>query len=97
MLLLALTEPKAHWRAYSSIGRPQSSVCMWVCMSILSNIFSETTEPIEAKFHVELPSDGGTKVCSNSPGHMTKMDAMPIYGNNLNLLLRNQKAYDIET
>ena len=27
--------------------------------------------------------DGGTKVCSNGPGHMTKMADMPIYGKNL--------------
>ena len=48
------------------------------------NIFSsETTEPIKVKFHVELLWDGGTKVCSNGPGHMTKMAAMPIYGENL--------------
>ena len=26
--------------------------------------------------------DGGTKVCSNAPGHVTKMAAMPIYGKN---------------
>ena len=38
---------------------------------------------IEVKFHVEPPWDGGTKVCSNGPGHMTKMAAMPIYGKNL--------------
>ena len=25
---------------------------------------------------------GGTKVCSNGPGHLTKMAAMPIYGQN---------------
>ena len=48
------------------------------------NIFSsETTGPIEAKFHMESPWDGGTKVCSKGPGHMTKMAAMPIYGKNL--------------
>ena len=43
--------------------------------------------------------DGGTKVCSNGPGHMTKMAAMAIYGKNLkkNLLLRNQKANDLES
>ena len=36
--------------------------------------------------------DGGTKVCSNGPGHMTKMAAMPIYGKNLkNLLLHRSK------
>ena len=27
--------------------------------------------------------DGGKKVCSNGPGHMTKMTAMSIYGKNL--------------
>ena len=53
-------------------------------MSTFSNIFSsETTGPIEAKFHMEPPWDGGTKVCSNGPGHMTKMAAIPIYGKNL--------------
>ena len=50
-------------------------------MSTFSNISSETTVPIEAKFHVESPWDGGTKVCSNGPGHMTKMAA---YCKNLN-------------
>ena len=48
------------------------------------NIFSsETTRPIKVKFHIELLWDGGTKVCSNGPGHMTKVAAMPIYGKNL--------------
>ena len=38
------------------------------------------------------------KVCSNGPGHMTNMTAMPIYGKNLkNLLFRNQKADNLET
>ena len=56
-------------------------VFMW--LSTFSNIFSlETTGPIEAKFHVEPPWDGVTKVYSNSPGHMTKMAAMPLYGKN---------------
>ena len=32
---------------------------------------------------MEPPRDGGTKVCSNDPGHMTKMAAMPIYSKNL--------------
>ena len=35
--------------------------------------------PIKAKFHMENQWDGGTKLCSNDPGHMTKMAAMPIY------------------
>ena len=34
---------------------------------------------VEFKFHMETPQDVGTKVCSNSLDHMTKMAAMPIY------------------
>ena len=52
--------------------------------STYSNFFSlDTARPTEAKFHMEPPRDGGTKVCSNGPGHSTKMAAMPIYGKNL--------------
>ena len=48
-----------------------------------SNIFSsETAWPIKAKFYVEPPWEGVTKVCINGPGHMTKMAATPIYGKN---------------
>ena len=32
---------------------------------------------------MELLWDGGTKVCANDPGHLTKMAAMAIYGKNL--------------
>ena len=60
-------------RRHPSVVRP----------STISNIFSsETTGPIELKFHIETPKDGGKKVCSNGLGHMTKMAAMPIYGKN---------------
>ena len=53
-------------------------------MPTFSNIFSsETTGPIEAKFHMEAPRDRGTKVYSNGPGHLTKVAHMPIYGKNL--------------
>ena len=34
---------------------------------------------------MEPPWDRGTKACSNDPGHMTKMAAMPIYGENLKI------------
>ena len=52
--------------------------------SRFSNIFSsETTGPIEAKFHMESQWDGGTKVYTRGLGHMTKMAAMPIYGKKL--------------
>ena len=62
------------------IGYPWSGVRP----STISNIFSsETAWPIKAKFYVEPPWEGGTKVYINGPGHMTKMAAMPIYGKNL--------------
>ena len=66
---------------YPWIRRPSSSS---VCPFTFSNIFSsETAWPIKAKFYVEPPWEGGTKVCINGLGHMTKMAAMPIYGKNL--------------
>ena len=67
----------------------QSLRCRSVHLSVVrpstfSNIFSsETTGPIKLKFHVETREDARTKVCSNGPGHMTKMAAMPIYGKTL--------------
>ena len=52
--------------------------------STFSNFFLlEIACPIEAKFYVELPWDGGTKIWSNGLGHMTKMVTMPIYSKNL--------------
>ena len=42
--------------------------------------FSKTAWPIKAKFYVESPWVGGTKVCSRHLGHMTKMAATPTYG-----------------
>ena len=58
--------------------------CSGVRPSTISNIFSsETAWPIKAKFYVEPPWEWGRKVYINGPGHMTKMAAMPIYGNNL--------------
>ena len=64
-----------------------------------SNVFSsETAWPIKVKFYVEPAWKVGTKVYINGPGNMAKMVAMPIYGKNLkNLLLKNQKSYDLET
>ena len=56
--------------------------------STFANFFSlETAKLIEAKFHMEPPWDGGTKVCSNGPGHMTNMDAMQISGKNLKKII----------
>ena len=60
---------------YSWSGvRPSSSLT-------ISNIFlSKTACLIKAKFYLEPPLVGGTKVCSRHLGHMTKMAATPIYG-----------------
>ena len=47
---------------------------------------------------METHKDVGTKVCSNSPGQMTKMAAMSIYGKNpLKNFLQKQKADDLGT
>ena len=57
--------------------------------STSSNFFSsETAWPIKAKFYVEPPWEGGTKVYINDPGHMTKMATM--LKTFRNLLLWNQ-------
>ena len=68
------------------IGFPWSGVrpSSVVRPSTISNVFSsETAWPIKAKFSVEPPWVGGTKVCSWHLGHMTKMAATPIYVNTL--------------
>ena len=75
-------EPKAHWWAYR-IVRPLSYVFhLSVCRPHSFNISSETAWPVKVQFHMEPPLNGGTKVYSNGPGHMTKMATMPIYGKN---------------
>ena len=61
------------------IGYP----CSVVRPFTISNIFSSKTAcPIKAKFYMEPPLVGGTKVCSRHLGHMTRMAATPIYGRN---------------
>ena len=45
--------------------------------------FSKTAGPIKAKFHMEPQWDGGTKVCSQGLGHMTKTAATSIYDKNV--------------
>ena len=66
--------------------------------TFLNFFFLEISKPIETKFHVEPPWDGGIKVYSNGLCHMTNIAAMPIYGEYLkNLLLWNQKVNDVES
>ena len=57
-----------------------------ICLSTFSkDFFSETTKLISIKFHMQSldRGGGGEKVYIFRPGHMTKMDAMPIFGKNL--------------
>ena len=42
----------------------------------ISNISSEITRPIVAKFCVEPSWAEGLNICLNGPGHMTNMAAM---------------------
>ena len=59
---------------WSGVRHPSTSV---IIRPHFSNIFSsDTAWPIKAKFYVEPPWGGGTKVYINDPGHMTKMAAM---------------------
>ena len=62
-----------------------------------SKIFSsETAWPIEAKFYVEPPWEGGTKVCINGPFYITKM-ATPIYGKILSKKIFSETGWLIST
>ena len=68
---------------YSWSGVRPSSVVRPSVRSQCSKIFfSKTAWPIKAKFYVEHPWVGGTKVCSWHLVHMTKMADTPIYGKN---------------
>ena len=78
--LFSSPEPLAHWWAYSMTSLCWGCLSSVVChLSTFSYIFSaETTGLIEVKFHAKLPWDGGMKVFSQGPGHLTKMAALPI-------------------
>ena len=84
---------------WSGVRRP--SVCLSVVFSrpsTISNVFScETTWPIEAKFYVQPPWQGGKKVYINGPGHMTKMAATPIYGKNSSKIFFSRTGRQIFT
>ena len=61
-------------------------------------VFSETTWPIEIKFHMTTPYDWLAKIYTNCFGRMTKMATMPIYGKDFKyLLLWNQRAIGFGT
>ena len=68
---------------YQSLRRLSVRRPLFVRQHFQTSSPHETTGPIKLKFHMETPKDAGKKICSNGPGHMTKMAAMPIYGKTL--------------
>ena len=53
------------------------NVAHWSPINIFK-VFSETTWPIELKFHMKTPYDRLAKIYTNCSGHVTKVAAMPI-------------------
>ena len=76
---MKICENKRSWSLFSQ-GSPS--------ITILD--ISKATGPVVTNFY-RAPLAEGRKVCSNSPGHMTNMAAMPVQGKNLyKSLLLNQ-------
>ena len=65
--------------------------------TMLKIFFSKTAWPIKAKFYVEPPWVGGTKVCPQHLGHMTKMAATPIYDKNHSKIFFSRTGGPIST
>ena len=79
---MQLTNEYMNIYEYQSQGHGPRSLRFNIFKLSLRNHLAEW--PIEARFHVEPPWDGETKVCSNGSGHLTNIAAMHIYGKNLN-------------
>ena len=50
-----------------------------VVRSQCSDVFSKTAWPIKAKFYVDPPWEGGTKVYIIGPGHIHSVSSSPVY------------------
>ena len=76
-VLLAHLSLKADRWAYSvgRLRRPSST--------LFKHLLLRNGLAVKVKFHMDPRWDGGKTVCSNGPGHMTKMAATPICGKNL--------------
>ena len=61
-----------------------------------SNIFSEITRPIKAKFYLKPSQGGGTKVYINDSGHMTKRASSYTCVQNFKSLLQNQNPLTLK-
>ena len=88
--LVSSPEPKAHWWAYRINRLPSYFV--------VHTLQTSPQKPLgqSVRFHMELPWDGGKKVCSSGPDHMTKLASCPYMVKTLKNLW-NQKADDLET
>ena len=72
--------------SHSWYVEPNEIMTIWPMSLLLDShkyiktVFSETTWPIELKFHMKTPYDMLAKIYANCSGHMTKMAATSIYG-----------------
>ena len=71
------------------LRRPSVVVCP---STNCKDLLLQNCGPTEAKFHVEPPWVGGTKVCSGLLGHMTKMAGRPVYGKNPSKIFSGTKG-----
>ena len=77
MILIILSSPDQKEPGELSVWA--SFVVGLGCPSTISNIASPEITRIVIKFHTESPGIGGTKIFSNSPGHMSNMAVMLYY------------------
>ena len=78
--------------AIKKFQRSRLTFLMLESLPHIKTVFSETTRPIELKFHMKTTYDRLAKIYTNCSGHMTKMATMPIYGKNpLNIFFSRTK------
>ena len=90
-------EPKAHWWAYS-IGRPLSSVCMYVCQHFQTSSPLKPLGWLKPNFMWSLLGMGERKFVQMVQVTWPRWPPCSYMVKTLkSLFLRNQKAYDLET
>ena len=78
-------EPKAQWWVYR-IGRPLA--CVYMCVNIFKHVllWNHWADWSQISCGASL-GWGNESLLKKSPGHMTKMATMPIYGKNLKKII----------
>ena len=95
---LSLQRILAHLSLWLSGERASVFYLSVVCQQFSNVSASEVTGPIEVKFHMGLPMDVGTKICSWGPGHWPKWPPCPYLVKTLqNPFLLNQWGHCLET